>query len=82
MFSFRGMDFVLGWLWVMLGCHSVLELICSIFLCPVLDSATPWTEGSEHLPDELGEGFIEVMRVIKLIMLFHSKILSAFVIYV
>ena len=40
-------------------CGSVLELIVSVLLCPVLDTPSPWNEGRERLLDELGEGFIQ-----------------------
>ena len=37
------------------GCG--LELISSVILCPVLDSATAWREERRQLLHELGEGF-------------------------
>uniref|UniRef100_A0A8C4ZWI2 B30.2/SPRY domain-containing protein n=1 Tax=Gadus morhua TaxID=8049 RepID=A0A8C4ZWI2_GADMO len=46
---------------VSIGLLSILlislrfKLISSVFLCPVLDSPSPWREGREHLLDELDE---------------------------
>ena len=85
MFSFRG-----GWTLCVVGCGScdvyrrcgsVLELIVSVLLCPVLDTPSPWNEGRERLLDELGEGFIQVIKSIALLT-FILKTPSAFVIHV
>ena len=63
---------------------SGLELISAVLLSPVLDSATSWTKGREHLMDSLGDFFIIDFNVTRLVTMLNllTKIVSSFGIYV
>ena len=78
-------------LWVWLAAGPVQRLFCSgselisaVLLSPVLDSATSWTKGREHLMDSLGEFFIIDFNVTRLVTILNllTKIVSSFGIYV